>query len=146
MWLLFSISVGFDEEYIPFDSKGDIDDDVNFKPDDIITQLGGCGRFQIIMSVIIQIMKIVVCWVMGGNAFFAFVPRWRCVEFSPTAGYTGVEGYPPLANGSVLENGSHTPASSEGYWDQQCSKGDSQCIKFEYEKCMHTLVSEVKFN
>ena len=53
-------------------SETDVSDSVYFKPDDIITQLGGCGLIQILLSVITQSMTIVVCWVMAANSFSTF--------------------------------------------------------------------------
>lgn len=116
----------------------DDSDDVNYKPDDIITQLGGCGLFQILLSIIIQSMKLVVCWVMAGNSFFAFVPRWRCVEFD---GSSITNQYAGKANTNETNvNGS---LNLDKYWNEQCSIGEANCVKFEYEEDLHSLVSQV---
>ena len=117
------------------------DDDVSYKPDDILIQLGGCGLFQMLMAIMIHTMKLVVCWVTGGNSFFAFVPRWRCLEYDM-----------PIANQSLFLandttsamslNGSLSKTSDE-YWSQQCTIGEASCIKYEFEEGMDTLVPQV---
>lgn len=120
----------------------DDSDDVNYKPDDIITQLGGCGLFQILLSIIIQSMKLVVCWVMAGNSFFAFVPRWRCVEFDGSLNSSSITSqYAGKAN----TNGTNVDESVtlDKYWNEQCSIGEANCVKFEYEEDLHSLVSQV---
>ena len=123
------------------------DDDVSYKPDDILIQLGGCGLFQMVMAIMIQTMKLVVCWVTGGNSFFAFVPRWRCLEYDMPianqslflAAYTNGANYTASA---MSLNGSLSKTSDE-YWSQQCTIGEASCIKYEFEEGMDTLVPQV---
>lgn len=124
----------------------DDDDDTHFKPDDILIQLGGCGIFQMLMAIIIQTMKLVVCWVTGGNSFFAFVPRWRCLEYDlPIANESLIFQYSDVVNstGGVVNINESIVLKPEEYWNQQCKIGEASCIRFEYEEGMHTLVPEV---
>ena len=131
-------------------SETDVSDSVYLKPDDIITQLGGCGLIQILLSVITQSMKIVVCWVMAENSFSTFrCSRWRCVAFDQhsvnTSSYVGeLEGTRNLINIKLRHLANTTPGPSVEYWDERCSEGDAACKQFEYEAGMYSLVNQVK--
>ena len=140
-----------DEAYILLTTtqgEDDVNDDVNLKPDDIITQLGGCGLFQILLSVIAQSMKIAVCWVMSGNSFFFYVPRWRCVSFDHSVTNTSstvaeLNQFGDYTHGDLFNVTNTTSEQSEDYWDKRCSLEEAKCILFEYEEGMYTLVTEV---
>lgn len=110
-------------------------DDEDLTPDDILIELGGCGIFQVLLAFIIQFMKIVVCWGMGGNAFFAYVPKWRCVDYHDNS---SIE-----SNYSTTMLPMSTSTPGEEYWNQKCTtaSGD-KCSQFEFDKSVHTLVSE----
>lgn len=90
-------------------------------------------------------MKITACWVMGGNSFFAFIPRWRCLEYDRPILNTSLAF--ALTDSNVTENiltGNTAVDGEDSYWTKLCSIGDAKCIKFEYEEGMYTLVPEVK--
>ena len=48
--------------------------------DDVINELGGCGRFQGRMAVLVHLMKTIVCWSLTSIIFVAAVPKWRCLN------------------------------------------------------------------
>ncbi|WAQ95461.1 hypothetical protein MAR_028151, partial [Mya arenaria] len=92
---------------------GDSDDDLT--PDDILLQLGGCGLFQILLAFTIQSMKTVICWGMGGNSFFAYVPKWRCTDFDDVINISSTVS--PL---TFLEINVTDTTNTTAYWNQQC--------------------------
>ena len=47
-------------------------------PDEVIHELGGCGRFQIRMSVLVHLMKTLVCWSLVSMVFVTASPEWWC--------------------------------------------------------------------
>ncbi|XP_060552265.1 organic cation transporter protein-like [Ruditapes philippinarum] len=49
-------------------------------PDDIIEQTGGCGRYQIRMSIVIHLIKTVVCFAFSNLVIGSKTPTWYCVE------------------------------------------------------------------
>ncbi|XP_045184445.2 solute carrier family 22 member 4-like [Mercenaria mercenaria] len=119
--------------------------DENLTPDDILVQLGGCGMFQFLLAFLIQFMKLVVCWGMGGNAFFAYVPRWRCLDYNDGSGSNGSTGSSITLNDSAknLSLASGNITQSEEYWNKKCyTQSGAKCINFEFEDNIHTLVSE----
>ncbi|XP_052789707.1 solute carrier family 22 member 4-like [Mya arenaria] len=115
---------------------GDSDDDLT--PDDILLQLGGCGLFQILLALIIQSMKTVICWGIGGNSFFAYVPKWRCTDVDDVMNISSTVS--PLTTMAI--NVTDT-TNTTAYWNQQCQlPNGTHCSNFEFESSMHTLVSE----
>lgn len=117
---------------ISTDSRHDV------KPDDILQRLGGCGRFQFLLAFMVQAMKIVVAWSMSGNAFFAYVPKWRCSDAVVSNITTNITGYDHVLN---LTEPTTKPADR---WRQRCElpSGD-KCTNFEFDDNIHTLVDEV---
>ena len=68
---------------------------------------------------------------MGGGSFFAYTPKWRCVD------------YDMYVNASTSPS-NLTVANVTDYWNEMCDMPDgSTCTTFEFENSMHTLVSEV---
>lgn len=84
---------------------------------------------------------------MGGNAFFAYVPKWRCVDYFDGKNMSG--------NGTgttefrVYNDAGNISAIAENktveYWNQKCyTFSGKECTKFEFDDSIHTLVSEVR--
>ena len=48
--------------------------------EDIIKDIGGCGRFQIVLSTIVHSMKCIICFTMIFMIFGAAVPDWWCID------------------------------------------------------------------
>ena len=46
-------------------------------PDEVIYELGACGRFQIRFALMIHTMNIVIVWCLGSMIFITAVPKWR---------------------------------------------------------------------
>lgn len=92
-----------------------------------------------LLAVIVQSMKIVVCWGMGGNAFFAYVPKWRCIDY-----YDNSSGISNVST-ATIPVGISSP--SENYWNQKCfTAAGEKCTNFEFHNSIHTLVSEVRYS
>ncbi|KAL4240148.1 hypothetical protein ACF0H5_000942 [Mactra antiquata] len=49
-------------------------------PDDIIEELGGCGPFQIRLSLIVHLIKTVVCFSVNTLVLFSATPNWFCAN------------------------------------------------------------------
>lgn len=49
-------------------------------PDKIIEDLGGCGRFQVRMSVIVHVMKTIVCFSFINMIIVTNTPSWYCAD------------------------------------------------------------------
>ena len=95
--------------------------------EDVIQDIGGCGRFQIILSVIIHSMKCIVCFTMVFMAFGAAVPDWWCMdEF-------------------LEQNSTAVPTTTNITQYKSCTafNGTKQCSSFFYADTMKTVVTEV---
>ena len=91
-------------------------------PDDVIHELGGCGRFQIRMIVLVHLMKTITCWSSTVLVFVAAIPQWRCID------------------DSVDNSLSDTNITLE----KSCKTlNGTPCAKFEFSPGMRTIVSEV---
>ena len=95
--------------------------------EDIIQDLGGCGRFQIILTFIVHTMKGVVCFTMVAMTFGAAVPDWWCLD-----DLIGQNTSDVLGNKSLPQF-------------QSCSYGNGTkvCSIFLYADSMKTVVTEV---
>ena len=95
--------------------------------EDIIQDLGGCGRFQIILTFIVHTMKGVVCFTMVAMTFGAAVPDWWCLD-----DLIGKNTSDVLGNKSLPQF-------------QSCSYGNGTkvCSIFLYADSMKTVVTEV---
>ena len=111
-------------------------DNIDLTPDDILQQLGGCGRFQVIISTIVQSMKLVVCWSMVANSFLAYVPEWSCIPDGLKDGIT---------TDATNITGGFTPISqNESDFVKMCNiPSDGKCRNFHFDSRIKTLVSEV---
>ncbi|XP_060575042.1 solute carrier family 22 member 4-like isoform X2 [Ruditapes philippinarum] len=117
--------------------------DISLTPDDILIKLGGCGLFQFLLAFLIQFMKIVVCWGMGGNAFFAYVPKWRCLDYYDVTRNDTTNGVLVHFNTSASSSYSGQDNRTEDYWNKKCdTMSGAKCTNFEFDDSIHTLVSE----
>ncbi|MEW8366525.1 MAG: hypothetical protein AB2700_09830, partial [Candidatus Thiodiazotropha taylori] len=95
--------------------------------EDIIQGLGGCGRFQVILTFIVHTMKCVVCFTMVAMTFGAAVPDWWCLD--DLIGHN---------TSDVLGNKSLPQFQSCSY-----GNGTNDCSTFLYADSMKTVVTEV---
>lgn len=97
-------------------------------PDDIINELGGCGRFQLRMSLLVHVMKTICSWSAISLVFVTAVPNWRCVD--------------SVSGPYIIENATGSENISV---DKSCLNilGE-KCKHFEFDTGMRTIVSEVR--
>ena len=95
--------------------------------EDVIKDIGGCGRFQCILSVIIHSMKCIVCFSMLAMVFCGAVPDWWCIDELPSH-YDG-----DIVGNRTL---SHYKSCTTG-------NGSGTCTTFLYVGSISTVVTEV---
>ena len=95
--------------------------------EDVIKDLGGCGRFQIILVFIVHTMKCVVCFTMVTMVFGAAVPDWWCMD------------------DLIGRNTSDVIGNKDLVQFHSCSSGNDTrtCSNFLYDGTMKTVVTEV---
>ena len=92
----------------------------------LISELGGCGRFQWILSLLMHLSKTIAAWSMLHMSFIGQEPKFFCESQSVDH------------NGTVYDT---TYNRSE----RSCSAiNNSACLGFRFEDDMHTVVSEVR--
>ncbi|XP_053393411.1 organic cation/carnitine transporter 2-like isoform X2 [Mercenaria mercenaria] len=101
-------------------------------PDQIIHELGGCGRYQIRMNVIVHLIKTIVCWSASSMVIISATPNWWCED-------DVVLNELNMTACSSIENGSEVimcPLKS-------CfAVNDTKCSDFAFASGMNTIVSE----
>ena len=97
---------------------------INRNPDDIIHEMGGCGRFQIRMAVYVHLAKTVICWSSMVMIFATATPKWWCTD-----GYV---------DGNMTD---HKNISAKSCLNEN----GTRCSSFEFKSDMQTVVSEVSF-
>ena len=97
-------------------------------PDDVITELGGCGLFQIRVAVIVHLMNVVAVWSIYAMVFVTASVKWRCRDDDFL---------------SLSTNGSQADNNTFG---QVCfNRNGSACSELEFDTSeMHTIVTEVR--
>jgi hypothetical protein len=89
--------------------------------EDLIKATGGCGRYQIILAVIVHSIKCVVCFSIVFMVYGAVTPNWWCID----------EG-----------TGNYTVGDK---MFKACSFGNgSSCTKFKFEDTANTVVTQVR--
>jgi len=96
-------------------------------PDEVISELGGCGRFQWRLNIIVHLMKTLMCFSMTSMIVISATPPWRCPEADVCATKAVA-----ISNGSV----SICPK-------KQCTIGNKSCEYFQFDDDLTTMVSEV---
>lgn len=103
-------------------------------PDQIIHDLGGCGRYQIRMNVIVHMMKSVVCFSIMSMVLMSATPPWWCEDNVAMS-------MKNMTSCKSTENGSDIiicPMTS-------CfTSNDTTCQNFAFGSKMKTVVSEVR--
>ncbi|XP_053385130.1 solute carrier family 22 member 4-like isoform X1 [Mercenaria mercenaria] len=102
----------------------------NLSPDEIIDDIGGCGPFQIRMSIVAHIIKTIVCFSFAGMIIYTAPPSWWCendlVHYNLTSCYS-------TENGSSLNYcESHSCYTANG----------TQCTSYGFENSLNTIVNE----
>ncbi|XP_053385115.1 organic cation/carnitine transporter 2-like [Mercenaria mercenaria] len=104
-------------------------DVADVSPDEIIENLGGCGRFQVRMSVIVHLIKTIVCFTFMGMIIISATPPWWCQD-------------------GVKENILTCPGYKNNTITQYCQSksclngNKTKCRAFGYDRSLKTIVSE----
>ncbi|XP_060552261.1 organic cation/carnitine transporter 2-like [Ruditapes philippinarum] len=99
-------------------------------PDAIIENLGGCGRFQIRMSIVVHLIKTIICFSFMGMIIISAAPPWWCTD-----GATGND----VKTCTVHENNTAVQYCQS----KSCVNGNnSKCQNFGFESSLNTIVNE----
>ena len=95
--------------------------------EDVIKDIGGCGRFQITVSIIVHSMKCIVCFTMIFMVFGAAVPDWWC------------------AADMIGQNTSDVAWKHNDSSYQSCKfhNKTETCSRFHYDDSMKTVITKV---
>ncbi|KAL4240699.1 hypothetical protein ACF0H5_001491 [Mactra antiquata] len=100
-------------------------------PDEIIEELGGCGRYQIRMSVTVHLLKTIMCFTFMGMIFFSATPNWWCL---------GNVGY---GNSSTCLHSDNNKSSPNCAFKSCNGVNGTHCYKYEYDtQVISTIVNE----
>ncbi|WAR11431.1 OCTL-like protein, partial [Mya arenaria] len=97
-------------------------------PDEVIEELGGCGRFQWRINVIAHLMKTIICFSTTGMILISATPRWRCADSKL------------CTNNTLMESFNESAASVCPI--KTCSIGNSSCQNIQFEDRMKTMVTD----
>ena len=93
--------------------------------EDLIRDIGGCGRFQYALTALVQLSKTIATWTMIHMTFNGQEPSFTCINNLQTRNGTDID---------FLYNVS----------DRSCTATNlSDCSRFQYDGSLHTIVSEV---
>ena len=93
--------------------------------DQLISDIGGCGKFQITVTSLLHISKTIVTWSMLQMAFNGQAPEFLCAD-------------------SLNESYSLTEEDFKNATLDRCTtSGNSECKNFIFDGTMQTIVTEV---
>lgn len=99
-------------------------------PDKIIEEMGGCGRFQIMINVLSHAMKIVTCFSVTSMIIISATPSWWCNDEVAMKNMTScVE----------IQNETEVVVCPK----KACIINGTKCSSYEFGGTMRTLVTEV---
>ena len=98
-------------------------------PDEIIEELGGCGRFQKCMGFTVHLTKTLISFSVMSTIMLTATPNWWCIDDSTDN------------NNTVCtdDNGNKTRMCHE----KTCRLNNTKCVKYEFSG-VRTAVSEVR--
>ena len=95
-------------------------------PDDVIRELGGCGRFQIKLALTVHLINLVIVWSLHSMIFTTAAPKWQCADDN-------------------LDSSDYTLHSANNTLQESCTRQNgTACSHFVFAKDMRTIVSEVR--
>ena len=99
------------------------------KADDIITEIGGCGRFQWRLNIIVHMINTIVCFSMNSITIFSATPSWTCAD-DESCDYT------------INDNGTETfiPCPEKACFHINSTRA---CKKFLFDDEVRNMVTEV---
>ncbi|XP_053393423.1 solute carrier family 22 member 4-like isoform X2 [Mercenaria mercenaria] len=101
-------------------------------PDQIIHDIGGCGRYQIRMSVIVHVMKTIVCFTIMSMIIMSATPPWWCEDKNALL-MNNITSCKQIENGSEV-----TVCPAKSCYGVNTTK----CSSFAFGSRMKTIVSE----
>ena len=96
--------------------------------EDVIQSIGGCGRFQITLSVIVHSMKCILCFTMIFMVFGAAVPDWWCMDDM-------------IGQNASDVTWKHNVSS---YKSCKSHNETETCSRFHYDDSMKTVITKVR--
>lgn len=101
------------------------------KPDDIIVELGGCGRYQWRLNILLHVLKTVVAFSVTSMIIISATPTWRCADDAMCSNDNA--SVPGLNQSAVCP-------------EKSCFIGNNTkaCTSFVFDDSMRTMVSEVR--
>ena len=97
--------------------------------EDVIEQTGGCGRYQIILSLFIHLTKSISCFSMVFMVFGGASPDWWCTDG---------------ANGTSLNTSlDDLTAESSSYKSCKVSNSSQTCMNFVFGDSLKSMINEV---
>ena len=108
-------------------------------PEEIIKELGGCGRYQIILGFVMHAMKTSVVWSMYTMIFAAATPKWWCSDDATSDVTSGLNFSYSVQNTS---NATHELHSFSLYKSCVNRNGDA-CRNIVYDYSIRTIYNEV---
>ena len=107
--------------------------------DEIIKEIGGCGRFQIVLGIVMHTIKLSTVWSMFTMVFAAATPKWWC--------YDDVYGDVMLAlnttDGYLNVSNTNYSANVEPLYKSCTNRNGGACKNIVYDYSMRTIFNEV---
>ncbi|XP_005089838.1 solute carrier family 22 member 5 [Aplysia californica] len=114
------------------------------KLDKFISEVGGCGMFQVLLSLAVYTIKVVGAWGMLFMSFGSYNPGWTCMDLKVNDTVTALS-EPPYLNSTTL--GILGPNSSVSTYNmsmseqEKCQEAQS-CQDVRFDPDSATIVSE----
>jgi len=101
-------------------------------PDEVIEELGGCGKFQWRLNIVAHLMKFSACFGSMSIILTSATPNWWC---------SNTEHCINAVNTSTIRSNSTNMTTCP---EKTCKMGNYSCDTFQFDNNMKTIVSEVR--
>lgn len=100
-------------------------------PEEILDDIGGCGRYQVRMTVIVHLIKTVFCFSTSNLLISTVTPTWWCAT--------------DKSQNNVSTHIKTNNLSTDTTTSMSCiTKNETKCSLILYDDSISTLVSEVR--
>ena len=119
--------------------------DRDHHPEEIIERIGGCGRFQVFLSVMCHLMKLPTVLTMYLMMISIATPSWRCMddELAPVFNTSLLYGNSTYGNLSVMMYSESNVSKSYSNFKNCRNRNGTKCVNIVYDDEIKSIVSEV---
>jgi hypothetical protein len=107
-------------------------DSSHVSPDKIIEDIGGCGRFQVRMAIVVHLIKTIICFTFTGMIFISKTQAWWCED--------------KMIGNNITSCHADVNGTSFDFCPKKaCNINGTACSRVNFDRSLTTVATEVKY-